>query len=408
MQYIVLLAMALFFGFAFEQFYGQEPEHTPGGVRVFPLLSFAGAALYLIEPRYGIAFVAGLFAVGAWAAIVLRSRLAHNGRQEGVLMAPVCTLLAYGLGAVALTQPTWFTVGLTVVAVLLIGSRARLHAITESVPVQEVLTLGEFLLVVGVVLPLLYKLPAIPFTTITPFKVWLAVVAVSTISYASYLLDRYVFEHRGTILSGVLGGMYSSTATTIVFARSARQSGYGRELAAGTLVATAVMYIRLLVITSIFNVALGRLLLPVLGGLFIAAMIITALMWRVAPGSPSRQEFPQNPLALGTALVFALFLIVFSQLSTWAAGHLGTRGLVGLAAVIGFTEIDPFVISMAQSQTIALTAAAAAIVIAASSNNVLKGILAVVVSRRRESAVPVAGLAALAALGVLAAWIILR
>ena len=409
MQYVVLVAMALFFGFAFEQFYGQELEHGPGGVRVFPLLSFTGAALYLIEPHYYAAFIAGLIVVGGWIAIVLRQRVATTGPLgDGYLMVPICALLAYVLGAVALTQPTWFTVALSVVAVLLIGSRARLHAIIERVPVPEVLTLGEFLLVVGVVLPLLYGAPRIPFTTITPFNVWLAVVAVSTISYASYLLDRYVFTKRGTMVSAILGGMYSSTATTVVLARSAHESGYGRELASGTVAATAVMYLRLLVVTAIFNVALASRVLPQFIILFVVAIVAAAVLWRLGPRTGPKPEAPSNPLAIGTAIVFAVLLIAFSQLSTWAAAHLGMAGLFWLAAVVGFTDIDPFVLSMAQSHTIQLAIAGGALLVAASSNNLFKAGAAAFISRRRESVVPVAALAGLAALGLIAAWTVIR
>ncbi len=408
MQYIVLLATALFFGFAFEQFYGKELEHSPGGVRVFPLLSFAGAALYLIEPHYAAAFIAGLFVVGAWVAGLVRSLLAANGRGHGYLMVPICTLLAYALGAVAMTQPMWFTIALAVASVLLMGSRTRLHALTERVPIEEVLTLGQFLLIVGVALPLLYRAPAIPFTTITPFKVWLAVVAVSTISYISYLLDRYVYHQRGTIVSAVLGGMYSSTATTVVFARSARDCGYGRELTSGTIVATAVMYVRLLVITAIFNAALARVLAVPLVILAVLAAGVAALLWRIMPPSRVEPDLPTNPLAIGTAIVFAVLMIIFSQLSTWAAAHLGTAGLLELAAVVGFTDVDPFVLGIAQSHALAVSGAAAAILVAASSNNVLKGAWAAAISRRRESAIPVAGLAAMAALGIVAVWSVLR
>ncbi|MBV8638737.1 MAG: DUF4010 domain-containing protein [Candidatus Eremiobacteraeota bacterium] len=408
MQYIVLLATALFFGFAFEQFYGSELEHSPGGVRVFPLLSFTGAALYLIEPHYAAAFIAGLLVLGAWLLDLARRLLAANGRGHGYLMVPVCALLAYTLGAVALTQPMWFTIALAVVAVMLLGSRETLHELTQRVPAEEVLTLGQFLLIVGVALPLLYRAPAIPFTTITPFKVWLAVVAVSTISYVSYLLDRYVFHERGTIVSAILGGMYSSTATTVVFARSARAGGYGRELVSGTIIATAVMYVRLLVITVIFNIPLARALAAPLLILAVIAAGIAVLLWRIVPPSASKRDLPSNPLAIGTAVLFAVLMIFFSQLSTWAAAHLGTAGLLELAALVGFTDVDPFVLGIAQSHALAVSAAAAAVLVASSSNDVLKGAWAVAISRRRESAIVVGGLAAMAALGLVAAWIVLR
>jgi uncharacterized membrane protein (DUF4010 family) len=408
MQYIVLVAMALFFGFAFEQFYGSELKRSPGGVRAFPLLSFLGAALYLAEPRYLLAFIAGLLVLGGWLVLDVRERTREEDPGHGYLVVPVCVLLAYALGAVALTQPTWFTVALTVVAVLLIGSRARLHLIAQRVPEREVLTLGQFLLLVGVVLPLLYNAPVIPFTTITPFKVWLGVVSVSAISYASYLIDRYVMHDRGTVVAAVLGGLYSSTATTIVIARHAATAGYGRERSSGTILATAMMYVRMLVLVALFNLALAReLLIPVI--ILIAfTCVLAAIAWRITPPVPPVHEPRENPLALGTALLFALLLIVFSQLSTWATAHMGNRGLLELAAVIGFTEVDPFVVSIAQNPALQIAVAAGAILIATSSNDVLKAIFAAAISRRRDSRIPVAALCAIAVLGLLAAWIVLR
>ncbi len=102
---------------------------------------------------------------------------------------------------------------------ILVGSRKLLHDFVARVPKEEAVTLAQFLLLVGVVLPLLYGAPKIPFTEITPFSVWLAVVAVSALSYASYLLQRYVLPQGGILVSAALGGLYSSTATTVVLAR---------------------------------------------------------------------------------------------------------------------------------------------------------------------------------------------
>lgn len=406
MQYVVLLALAVFFGFAFEQFYGEELTCRPGGVRVFPLLSFAGAALYTIDRNHVLAFTAGLIVLGAWLFPVVLADA--RDKRHGYLMAPVCATTAYVLGPVALTQPLWLTVALVVAAVLLIGSRARLHALAQAIPFQEVLTLGQFLLLVGVVLPLLAHAPPIPFTTITPFKVWLAVVAVSTISYLSYLLARYALPRSGVLLAAILGGLYSSTATTIVLARAAATQDYSPQLAAGTIAATGMMYFRLLVVAAIFNVPLARALVPallVLGALSVAA---AALVWRA--GTPQRAEIPlpENPLQLGTAVIFAALLVGFSELSTWATVHLGGAGLLALAAVVGFTDIDPFVLGIAQASGIAVALAGAAILIAASPNNVLKGVYAVVFSRRRASVLPASMLLLLAGGGVVAAWIVAR
>ncbi len=409
-RFALLLGLSLFFGFAFEDFYADELPQRPGGVRTFPLLAIAGGSLYLLEPRYGAAFVAGLLVIGSWIYVYLRRQTeSDTGSIEGAFIVPACNLLAYLLGALALTQPLWLCVTVAVASVLLLGGRRILHDWTARVPTQEVVTAGQFLILVGIVLPLLAGRPAIPFTTITPFGVWLAVVAVSSISYASYLLQRYVFPKGGTLLTSVLGGLYSSTAATVVLSRRAHDSGATAELQAATIVATAMMYVRILVICSIFNLSLGRELAVPLLVLAAIAGLIAALRARAATPSTRVTVF-SNPLQIWTALIFALLFVVVSILATLAQRGLGPSGVLALAGVVGITDIDPFVLSLAQGggAGVGLTTAAAAIVIATSSNNVLKAIYTVVFSRGRAGIMPPATLGLLAALGIAVAFLIIR
>lgn len=380
----------------------------PGGVRTFPLLALAGGGLFLLEPRYGAAFIAGLLVVGSWIYAYVRREL-KGERPEGMFMVPVCNLLAYALGPIALTQPLWVGVTVTVAAVLLLGGRRTLHDWAHRVSGQEVMTAAQFLILVGIVLPLLAGKPAIPYTSITPFGVWLAVVAVSSISYASYLLQRYVFPGRGTFLMSILGGLYSSTATTVVLSRRARDEGMTPELQGGIVVATAMMYLRILLVCFLFNASLARLLVVPLVGLAIVTGVVAALCARLGTRSPSESE-PKNPLQIWTALVFAVLFIVISMLTMFVKSHLGNSGVYGLAAIVGVTDIDPFVLSLAQggANGVGLATAATAIVIATSSNNVLKAIYTVAFSRRRESWLPAAILTAIALLGLAAAALLPR
>ncbi len=399
----LLLGLSLFFGFAFEGFYSEQLPHRPGGVRSFPLLALAGGGLYLLEPRYAAAFIAGLLVVGAWLYAFVCHELEAE-QPEGMYMVPVCNLLAYALGPIALTQPLWVGVTLAVAAVLLLGGRHTLHDWARRVSGSEVMTAAQFLILVGVVLPLLAGKPAIPYTSITPFGVWLAVVAVSSISYASYLLQRYVFPGRGTFLMSILGGLYSSTATTAVLSRRARDEGMSRELQGGIIVATAMMYLRILLVCFLFNASLGRMLVVPLIVLAIVSAVVAVLCARLGKRSPAESE-PVNPLQIWTALVFAVLFIVISMATTFVKSHLGNSGIYGLAAVVGVTDIDPFVLSLAQggASGIGLSTAATAIVIATSSNNVLKAVYTVAFSRRRESWLPAAILGAIALLGLAAA-----
>ncbi len=393
----MLLALSLFLGFAFEQFQGEELPARAGGVRTLPILAFLGAGLYLIEPHFCLAFIAGMLVLGYW--------LAHG---PGGLLTKTTVMLAYILGPITLSQPLWFAVGLVVAAVLLVGSKARLHKLTAAVPEPEVQTVAQFLLLVGVVLPLLYNQPPIPFTHITPFTVWLAVVAVSGLSYVSYLLQRYVIPKSGVVLTAVLGGLYSSTATTVVLARRAHDEGFSAEICAGIIAATSMMYLRVLAIVAAFNFSLGaRLALPMLA-LAVLGLVVAAVLTRARMLVPDEHPPAANPLQLGTALIFASLLIVISVVSQWVQVTLGTAGVLGLAAVVGITDIDPFVVSIAQGgdASIAIGVASAAIMIATSSNNLLKAVYTVAFSRKPTSMVPAGALLTLSVLGLVAAWML--
>lgn len=401
-RFALLLGLSLFFGFAYEDFYSGEMPRRPGGVRTFPLLALSGGMLYAIEPHHAIAFTAGLLVLGAWSYAYVQSQFAATEPVERGFVVPICNVLAYVLGAVTLTQPLWICVAMAVVGVLLLGWKHTLHDWARRVPAEEIETAGKFLVLVGIVLPLLAGRPAIPYTTITPFGVWLAVIAVSSISYVSYLLQRYVFPRGGVLLTSLLGGLYSSTATTVVLARRSRDEGMSAEFEAGIVAATGMMYLRIIVVCAIFSLELGRMLLiPLLipcGFLLIFAW----LRGRYGTFTQARGAAP-NPLQLTTALVFAVLMVVISMVTALVQEHLGRAGVYGLAAVVGVTDIDPFVLGIAQGgiAKLGLATAALAIVIATSSNNVLKAFYAIAFSRRRESAIP-AGTLLAAALGGLA------
>jgi uncharacterized membrane protein (DUF4010 family) len=401
----LLLGLSLFFGFAFEGLYSDLPHH-PGGVRTFPLLALAGGCLYLLEPHYAAVFAVGLLIIGSWIYAYVRKKSASEDAAavEGFFIIPICNLLAFALGPITLTQPLWLSVTVAVAAVLLLGGQRTLHDWAQRVPASEVMTAGQFLILVGIMLPLLAGLPPIPHTSVTPFGAGLAVVAISGISYASYLLQRYVFGTRGTMLAAILGGLYSSTATTVVLARRSRQEGMTHELQAGIVAATAMMYVRILVVCGIFNLALARMLVVPLLSLAAVSAVLAALRARVGTRTAQPGE-PSNPLQIGTALIFAGAFVAISLLTGFLQAHLGRAGVFGLAAVVGVTDVDPFVASLAQSGAagIGLPTAAAAILMAASSNNILKAAYAYAFSRQRESWIPAAMLGVTALIGVVIA-----
>jgi uncharacterized membrane protein (DUF4010 family) len=302
-------------------------------------------------------------------------------------VVPVCNVLAYLLGPVALAEPAWVPIGATVAAVLLLTARHELHGFARRIELGEIVNAGRFLLLTGFALPLLPDTPVTDLTPITPHQVWLAMVAVCTVSYASYLLQRYVAPPGGGLLVALLGGLYSSTATTLVLARRARgaEPASLRQIDAGIILATAVMYLRLLVVILVFNRALAMVLLAPLLGLSALGLAI-ALGWyflgeRQVPTAASMNA-PANPLELTTAATFAALFVVISIATAWATQRFGSAGIYALAGIVGVSDIDPFVLNLAQGDAshISVAVGASAILIAASSNNVVKAVYAIAYS----------------------------
>jgi uncharacterized membrane protein (DUF4010 family) len=278
-----------------------------------------------------------------------------------------------------------------------------------------VFTLGKFLILIGVVLPLLPNHPIIAWTPITPFQVWLAVVATSTLSYVSYLLQKYLPARSMALLPAILGGLYSSTVATVALARQQRSAGaVRREFAVGIVVATIIMYLRIAVIVALFDWPLALMMLPALLGLALLGTGFAVWDWTQMAHSdsaaPAGQVAVANPLQLATALGFAAMFVLVALLSNWARVGFGQRGVFVLAAITGVANTDPFVLSLAQGGVSAMSgpALSAAILIAASSNNALKAVYALAFGGVRGCRRPAAELTMLALAGLIVVFVYLR
>lgn len=410
----LLLGLSFFLGLAYEDFFGRTNIRRPGGIRTFPMLALAGGVLYLFDPAHFIPFTGGLLVLGAWLFVYYQTHVSEpddEGEPNVGLVVPVLNVQAYLLGAITLALPHWIAVATTVTAVLLLTGRAPLHALARRIELKEIVTAGQFLILTGIILPLLPSVPVTTLTAITPRQVWLALIVVCTFSYASYLAQRYWAAAARGLWMAALGGLYSSTAATVVLARQAKAEPALRYQAqAGITLATGIMYLRIAALIAIFNMELARLLALPLCGLALAGFAICALQYWLA--SPvAKDERPQaamlpatsaNPLELGPAAIFALLFIATSLASNFATAHFGASGIYTLGAIIGVSDIDPFVLNLAQGGAtgVANTALAAAILIAASSNNMIKAFYAAAFAGGRATLTSAVALVLLAAAGV--------
>ncbi|HUC49511.1 MAG TPA: DUF4010 domain-containing protein [Xanthobacteraceae bacterium] len=416
----LLLGLSFFLGLAFEEYFAHTDERRPGGIRTFPMLALTGGALYLFDPEHYIPFTAGLLILGAWLLVYYLAHVSEHKTQEDEpnvgLVVPILNVIAYVLGAVSLAHEPWVAVTMTVAAVLLLTGRQQLHGLARRVEIKEIVTAGEFLILTGIVLPLLPNHPVTTLTAITPRQVWLALVVVCSFSYASYLAQRYWAAAAQGLWMAALGGLYSSTATTVVLARQAKADpALKRQAQSGITLATAIMYLRILAVVMIFNMTLARVLALPLLGLALAGFIICALQyWRGRPADGSAQTSMAiaqsgNPLELGAAAIFAVLFVAVSIVSAVAKSQFGVSGIYGLAAIVGVTDIDPFVLNLAQGgiSGVQTSDLAAAVLIASSSNNVLKALYAAFFAGGKATAASAVALVVLAAAGLAAAYAVI-
>jgi uncharacterized membrane protein (DUF4010 family) len=225
------------------------------------------------------------------------------------------------------------------------------------------------------------------------------------VSYGSYVIQRVTSGQGGMTLAAVLGGAYSSTVATVVFSRRAAREDRPHLFSGSMLMASGMMYLRLVVLVGLFNPRL----LAMLGIPFVvlaAAALGTGWLWsRVPDGHATevkREYEPKNPLELSAALLFALLFLAMLIATHLAITYLGHGGLYALGALMGVTDVDPFIMGMTQAagQATPLASAAAAILIAASSNNLVKGIYAYALSDRKTGLMSLSLLISLAVAGL--------
>ena len=345
----------------------------------------------------------GLAVVAAFLLLSYHHKIATAGTAG--ITTEMSGLTTYVVGALVYHEQFWIATTLSVASMLLLELKAALENLTKRFASDEILTFTKFLILSAVILPVLPNQPFGPFQ-INPFKTWLVVVAVSTVSYGSYVLQRLTKEQGGIILTAILGGAYSSTVTTVALARRAAREEHCHLFAGGTLIASGVMYLRLIVLVGLFNRDLMALLaLPF--AMLAAGAVVAGWLWTRVPdpdsGAVKREYEPRNPLELRAAFLFALLFLVMLVATRLVAVYLGKAGVYSLAAIMGVTDVDPFIMGMTQAAgtLTPVSAAATGILIAAASNNVVKGIYAYSLAGRRTGLQSLCLLLALAVLGLM-------
>jgi uncharacterized membrane protein (DUF4010 family) len=380
-----------------------------GGVRTFPLIGLIGYAMAFLSGGQILPVAVGFAVISGFLMLSYRQKMALS-EQAGVT-TEMSGLTTYLVGALVYHEQFWIATTLSIAGMLLLELKDGLENVSKRIDSVEIFTFTKFLLLTAVILPVLPRQDLGPFQ-INPFNTWLVVVAVSTVSYGSYVVQKWTRGHGGIMFAAVLGGFYSSTVVTIALSRRARHEARPHVFSAAMLVACGVMYLRIAALLAIFNHALF-MILGIPFALLAMAAVGGALLWsRISePGAEPKREYePRNPLEMRAALGFALLFVLMMAATRFVSEHLGKTGVYGLAALMGVTDVDPFIMGMTQSAgaAVALKAGAAAILIAAASNNVIKGIYSYFLCDRqtgRQSLVLLVGLAVAGLLPLFWLWL---
>lgn len=374
--FLLTVGTSLLLGLGLREYYLMNQKFRVfGSTRTLMFVALLGFVLFMLQPS-GWLYLGGLLLLGGWWAVFYQHKLTQG---EAGLIGMLLGLMSYTLGPVSLNLPDWFLILYVISALFTLNAKESIQRLTLKLAKEEVITLAKFLVLSGVILPLMPRDPMGPYLPVSIYETWMAVVVMSGLSYLSYLVQTYLMPHRGILLTGAIGGFYSSTAASVVLARESRQSDLnGFQPAAAIVLATGMMYVRLLLMVTFFNRQVGFLLMPAFLALFLVALGVAFVLVRHHEGTaqlPAGVGRPKNPLELNASLLFALSFLLVTGLTHFLLAHDPQQGLQWMAFLSGFTDIDPFVLAVVGGHfDRAPEVLVFAILIATASNNLLKAI----------------------------------
>jgi uncharacterized membrane protein (DUF4010 family) len=336
----------------------QREGHRVAGVRTFSLLGLGAGIAGLISGDQP--FAAGAIVIGmlAFLAIAYAPKLKAQGNVTSPIAAAATIAVAFlgGMGSIGLA------LACTAIIVIILAMREELHGFVSKLDEADVKALARFVVIALGVLPFLPNQPMGPYGAWNPWKLWWVVVLVTGFSFMAYIANRLFGARRGTIATALIGGAYSSTAVTQSLAQRLGSKEAGGAEAAGIALASAVMYLRVIVLVAFFA---PQILPPFVLVVALPLFVAWAVGWWLYRTAPSCEgpSPPGNPIALGPALGFLLFIAAAAVVARWAEGRFGEQGIAVLLLIMGSMDVDAAIVTAGglPSEAIAATLAALAL-----------------------------------------------
>ena len=408
-SFLIALALGALIGLEREYARYKKRGHDYAGIRTFPLISLFGAlSAYmgiLISPWI---LIVGIILMGALIVIAYFSVAGHTRVYTGAT-SEVAGFLAFFLGVLVYYGEISLAVILTVVITVILYARSLLHHFAKRIKKEEMADTLKFIVIAFVILPLLPNQSYGPLELFNPYIFWLMVVFISGIGFVGYVLMKW-FGEKGIVLSGILGGLVSSTAVTSSFAeRSLKEKKIYRTLVLGVILANTIMFIRILIEVSVINSALLMKLILPLGILILICVVFSYFLWKRSSPIKGGEMKLKSPFTLGPALKFGVIFAAILALVKVAEVYLASSGVYLVSFISGLADVDAITVSLSQltRTTLDLETAKIGIVLAALTNVGVKGGIAYFFGERKNFGRIILGFyIALIVLGIATIWVI--
>jgi len=381
-RFAVALLIGALIGLEREFVQQRTGEDDFAGIRTFALMSLLGAiGAYLVEDYGLLPFLA------AYIGIILLVWSSYLGeivrKHEEGITTEVAAISVPLLGAMVIWGEFELASALGVIIALVLALKPTLRNLTSRMSAGDLRAILEFLLITAVVLPLLPNRNFGPFNVINPYQIWLLVVLVSGIGFFGYVLIKILGAEQGVGVTGILGGLVSSTATTVSFSgRSKSNPELSSILAQGILLTSSVMFPRIMIEVAIVYTPLLRVIVIPMVAMLCANLGLVFYLWRRRNIRDQEERKPvevSNPLRLPTAITFALAFVVVLIVVQWANEAFGEAGVYVASALSGVTDVDAITLSvseLASNSQLQPQVAGFAVVLAALVNTVAKAVMA--------------------------------
>ncbi|MGC9469663.1 MAG: MgtC/SapB family protein [Anaerolineae bacterium] len=405
------LGIGLLIGVQREAVYDEPEGKLFAGARTFALMSLAGFVFAVVsaEMSSALPFLAGLLTMGVLLALAYRADVAVGKPGMTTEMAAI---VAYGTGGLCYAGSLPIAAALGVTAMALLSLKHQTRSLTHSITREDIYATVKFAVISVIVLPLLPNetLGPEPLNVLNPYNIWLMVVFISGISFLGYVLIKVAGARRGIGLTGLLGGIASSTAVTLSFAQRSRENDeLARSFALAMLVAWAVMFVRVLVVVFTLAPELARMMLPPMAASCGVGILYSGVLYFTQRSEENESVDFENPFELGPAIRFGLIYAITLLVSRAAQVYFGNLGIYISSFASGLADVDAIALSMVdltqRGSGLDLIVAARATVIAGMANTLFKGVFALTVGSKKLRRVLWPGLALMLVTGTAVAFL---